>query len=239
MLKSNPCPVAASPSSAGRLSKADRAYRLLRERIRELTLYPGARLDLANIAQSLGVSRGSVARAIARLADETLVEVFPQHGSYVAPIRPSDMRESLFIRSALEIEGARRAASAASPALIARLNVNLALQRAALQERDYKRFYDLDEALHSAIFRSLGLPRSLKALDAARAPLDRPRRLALPDPRRAWATYSEHRLVVDAIASRDPEFAATAMRAHFTQAAAGMELSLARLDTDVSSEQHA
>src|SRR5207342_1467598 len=89
-------------------SKADRVYQDLRRRIRELTLPPGAPLRKEEIALALGVSRAPVSEAIARLADEALVDVFPQHGSFVAPIRAADVRESMFIRTALEIEAIRR-----------------------------------------------------------------------------------------------------------------------------------
>lgn len=42
-------------------------------------------------------------------------------------------------------------------------------------------------------------------LDAARAPLDRSRRLALPEEDRAKATFAEHQRIADAIRSGDPE----------------------------------
>ena len=60
-------------------------------------------------------------------------------------------------------------------------------------------------------------PRAIRLLDAARAPLDRVRRLALPEAGRPEQTLSEHRALVDAIRTRDGEFAAAAMRAHLAQ----------------------
>ena len=70
-------------------SKAERVYEHLRRGIRELTLPPGAPLRKEELALELGVSRAPVSEAIARLAEEGLVEVFPQHGSFVAPKRCS------------------------------------------------------------------------------------------------------------------------------------------------------
>src|SRR5258708_15119573 len=90
------------------ISKTERVYEALRRRIRELTLPPGAPLRKEEIALEMGVSRAPVSEAIARLAEEALVDVFPQYGSFVAPIRPADVRESLFIRTALEVEAVRR-----------------------------------------------------------------------------------------------------------------------------------
>jgi GntR family transcriptional regulator, rspAB operon transcriptional repressor len=211
-------------------SKAERVYRELRRRIRELTLPPGAPLRKEEIAIEMGVSRAPVSEAIARLADEALVDVFPQHGSFVAPIRAEDVRESLFIRTALEVEAIRRVTQMADHALLAQLEENLAAQQTALQQGDLAVFYDLDEALHAAIFSALQAPRALRLLDAARAPLDRPRRLGLPEQGRPEATFAEHRRMVDAIASGDPEFAAAAMRAHLAQVARSVERELAEIE---------
>src|SRR5215510_9873160 len=123
-------------------SKADRVYVELRRRIRELTLPPGAALRKEEIALELGVSRAPVSEAIARLADEALVDVFPQHGSFVAPIRAEDVRESLFIRTALEIEAIRRVTMAADAELMAQLEENLVAEEKALQAGDLGEFYE-------------------------------------------------------------------------------------------------
>jgi DNA-binding GntR family transcriptional regulator len=212
-------------------SKADRVYAHLRRRIRELALPPGAPLRKEEIALALGVSRAPVSEAVARLAEEGLVEVFPQHGSFVAPIRAADVRESLFIRAALETEAMRRLAPLADDGLVAELEANLAGQRAALDEADLSRFYDLDEGLHALLFGAVEAPRAARLLDAARAPLDRVRRLSLPGPGRPEATYAEHRRLVDAVASRDAELAAAAMRVHLAQVARAIEPELARHET--------
>ena len=211
-------------------SKAERVYNDLRRRIRELVLPPGAPLRKEEIALALGVSRAPVSEAIARLADEALVDVFPQHGSFVAPIRAQDVRESLFIRTALEVEAIRRVTQVVTPDLTQRLEANLAAQEEALKANDLATFYDLDEALHATIFSAIESPRAQRLLDAARAPLDRPRRIALPESGRPEDTLAEHRRLVDAIRSQDPEFAAAAMRAHLSMVARAVERELAEIE---------
>src|SRR5579871_4393846 len=208
-------------------SKAERVYAHLRRGIRELSLPPGAPIRKEEIALALGVSRAPVSEAIARLADEGLVEVFPQHGSFVAPIRAADVRESLFIRTGLETEAMRRLAPVADAALMAALEANLADQRAALDAGDLERFYDLDESLHGLLFGAVESPSALRLLDGARAPLDRVRRLSLPETGRPEATFAEHRRLVDAVASGDPELAAAAMRVHLAMVGRAIEPQLA------------
>ncbi|TAJ72688.1 MAG: GntR family transcriptional regulator [Phenylobacterium sp.] len=196
------------------LLKTDRVYLILRQRIRDLELPPGAPLRKEEIAAEFAVSRAPVSEAIARLAEEGLVDVFPQHGSFVAEIRSADVREGLFIRTGLEVEACRRAAALRSPELCHALTANLEAQEAALAAGDLHRFYELDEALHELIFGAIGHTRAMRFLDSARAPLDRMRRLVLPQGERPQATLREHRWVVDAILTGDPELAAAAMRAH-------------------------
>jgi len=67
-------------------------------------------------------------------------------------------------------------------------------------------------------------------LEAARAPLDRVRRLALPDQGRPEQTLAEHRALVEAIRSGDGEYAAAAMRAHLTMVGRAIELKLPEIE---------
>lgn len=195
-------------------SKTDEVYSALRERIRDLVLYPGALIQKDEVALEFGVSRAPVNEALTRLAEEGLVEIAPQRGSFVMPIRVADVRESLFTRLALETEAVRRAAEMADEVLIDALEANLADQRMSLELGDLTRFYHLDEALHVLIFSVLGFERTRRFLDTARPLLDRVRPIVLPDATRAAKTLAEHGRIVEAIRLGDGEFAAAAMRSH-------------------------
>lgn len=213
--------------------KAERVYLALRRRIRELDLPPGALLKKEEIAAAFGVSRAPVNDAIARLTAEGLVDVFPQHGSFVAEIRAEAVREGMFIRLALETEVMRHVAHARTGALLIELDANIAAQRDALVADDLTRFYELDEALHDGIFSFAERPQARKFLDSARAQLDRVRRVALPTEGRPEQTLSEHARLVEAIRLGDGEFAAAAMRAHLQAVTQSMEQHLARSRTRI------
>jgi DNA-binding GntR family transcriptional regulator len=211
-------------------SKSERVYRDLRRRIRDLDLQPGSQLRKNEIADEYGVSRAPVSEAIARLADEGLVEVFPQSGSFVAPIRPEDIRESLLIRTGLEVEAARRACQAADKELLAKLDENLQAQSAAVRGRDMERLDALDEAFHAMILLAVRSPGAQRLLDRTRAILDRPRFHALPEEGRPDATFAEHRRIVDAIRTRDTELAGAAMRVHLMMVAQAIERDIAQIE---------
>jgi GntR family transcriptional regulator, rspAB operon transcriptional repressor len=210
--------------------KADRVYQSLRDRIRTLKIAPGAPLKKEEIAAEFGVSRAPVNDAIARLAEEGLVDVFPQHGSFVARLSAEDVREALFIRAALEVEVMRQATVLRDAVLIAELRENVQDQEKALEQGDLVKLYQLDEALHDAIFNAVSVARANKILEAARAPLDRMRQMVLPSKGRPEVTVREHKMIVEAIASGDPEFAGRAMRLHLNGLRAVVEEQLKSLE---------
>jgi DNA-binding GntR family transcriptional regulator len=223
-----------TPSSAdasSEHSKSERVYNYLRRHIRELDIPPGAPLRKNEIALECGVSRAPVSEAIARLAAEGLVDVFPQSGSFVSPIRPEDIRECMFIRMALEVEAVKRVTEKADSLLLERLEANISAQADALdkQQLDIAYYDDLDEALHAEIIAAIDSPRAQHLLETARVLLDRPRFLALPEHHRPEETFKEHKRIVDAIATGDPEFAAAAMRVHLTMVTKAIEAKLSTI----------
>jgi len=220
--------------ASGELSKSQRVYNYLRRRIRELKISPGSPLNKNEIALECGVSRAPVSEAIARLAREGLIDIFPQSGSFVSPIRPQDIRESMFIRIALEVEAVKRVAVLADKNLLTRLEENIQAQARALSEAslDLAKYDDLDEALHAEIIAATNSPRAQHMLEEARVLLDRPRFLALPVDHRPEETFSEHRRIVDAISTGDPEFAGAAMRVHLTKVAHAIEVKLAQIEEE-------
>jgi DNA-binding GntR family transcriptional regulator len=215
-------------------SKSQRVYTYLRRRIRELEIPPGAPLRKNEIALECGVSRAPVSEAIARLAAEGLVDVFPQNGSFVSPIRPNDIREAMFIRMALEVEAVKQVTREADRDVLQRLEDNIQAQAEALAQKqlDLTYYNDLDEALHAEIIGALDLPRCRHMLDTARVLLARPRFLALPEDHRPEASFNEHRRLVDAINTGDAEFAAAAMRVHLTMVAKAIEAKLHQIEDE-------
>src|SRR5882672_112348 len=217
--------------SSSEHSKAERVYRELRRRIRGLELQPGSRLQKNEIALEFDVSRAPVSEAIAWLAEEGLVDVYPHSGSFVAPIRPEDVREALLIRTGLEVEAVRRVTQMADAELLQRLDKNLDAQAKAVRDNDMATLDDLDEAFHAIIFASIKSPRAQRLLDSSRALLDRPRFHALPEDGRPYATLNEHRRIADAIRTGDVELAGAAMRVHIAMGARAIERDTAETES--------
>lgn len=199
------------------VSKAVAVYDDLRGAIIALTLAPGARIDKAEVCGRLGVSRQPLAEAIARLAEERLVEVEPQKGTFVARIRLADVAEAAFVRRALEVATVEALAPRIDRGTLSRLERLLDYQAAAVKAKDIDEFYTLDVRFHATLFDGLAMRRVAEVVDASRAQLERARRLLLPTPTRNRNTLREHRAILDALIEQNAARAGAAMGAHLDE----------------------
>ena len=76
-------------------------HRIIRERIVCTDLLPGVRLSEAELAKHFNVSRQPVREAFIKLADEGLLEVRPQRGTYVRKISVAAVLDARFVREAV------------------------------------------------------------------------------------------------------------------------------------------
>lgn len=199
------------------ISKGALVYDHLRAAIIGLELKPGARIDKLALCERLQVSRQPLAEAIARLADERLLVVEPQKGTFVARISLADVAEAAFVRRALEVATVAAIAPGMDEAMLKRLDRILSYQAAALRVADPDEFYALDVRFHMMLFDRLAMRRVVDAVESSRAPLERIRRILLPTPGRRQNTLKEHRAIFAALAARDAGKAAAAMGAHLDQ----------------------
>ncbi len=196
------------------LSKAALVYDDLRAAIVGLELKPGARIDKHALCERLGVSRQPLAEAIARLAEERLLDVEPQKGTFVTRVRLSDVDDAAFVRRALEIATMETIAATMDSITLKKLERNLGYQGAALKSADWDGFYALDIRFHTMLFDRLGKPRVAEVVETSRAQLERIRRLMVGAPGRAPRTFREHRSIYAALKARDVERSVAAMAAH-------------------------
>src|SRR5947209_12613317 len=198
----------------GAHSKADAVYGELKEAILTGALEPGRLIDKTMICEKLGVSRFPVSAALSRLAYDRLVDVAPQHGSFVSRISIDDVRERLFIRSALEGEIAAEAARRMNRSDKDALLENLKEAKYAVEADDRATFYAADVAFHQILTARLGMVRSSEILDNLRIHLERVRRLLMSPPGRIREVLREHEAIVAAVERSDAQAAREAIRRH-------------------------
>lgn len=107
------------------------AYDEIRELIVSGALEPGARLGQAELADQLGISRGSVREALRRLAGDGLVEFEVNRGFFVVDFGLDVVLRRLEARLLVEPQVARLAAERRSPEDLAAMRAAIAAERAA------------------------------------------------------------------------------------------------------------
>src|SRR5712691_6075956 len=130
---------------------ASKIYSDLRTELVSLQRRPGEVMSEAKIALSYGVSRTPVREAILKLADEGLVEIFPQSGIFVSRIPIAALPEAIIVRKALEETTAGMAANRATSSQILALHSILERQREANAAGDSDTFHRADEQFHATI----------------------------------------------------------------------------------------
>jgi GntR family transcriptional regulator, rspAB operon transcriptional repressor len=207
----------APPRPGARLRAGNAAhliYRELREDIVSMRRKPGEPIVEREIALAHGVSRTPVREALLRLADEHLIEIFPQSGTFVARIPVSALPEAILMRAALEQTTARLAAERADAAQVRYLYELLERQRRVQARGARDLFHEADEAFHAAIAQTAGHPGIWQFIEQVKMQVDRYRHLTLPVPGRMKRVLAEHAAIVGAVEAHDGPGAAAAMAAH-------------------------
>lgn len=81
----------------------DYVYQILKRNIMELRLKPGSPLKKEKISRQLQVSVTPVREAFAKLAEEDLVDILPQNGTFVSHINIDKIIQAQFMRESLEL----------------------------------------------------------------------------------------------------------------------------------------
>ena len=200
---------------AGTLS--NRVYQSLKQAILSLEYRPGEILRKQQVCEVLQVSRSPVSEAVARLAGEGLVTILPQTGTYVSRFSMAEIRESAFLREALEVAAIEFLTPVISEDQIVRLRRNLRIQRALVEDGDSDGFYETDAEMHALIMSFTGFRRLAHMVETVWLQVARARRVVLPVPGRMEDTLAEHQAILRALETHDTAAAVAATRHHLRQ----------------------
>jgi DNA-binding GntR family transcriptional regulator len=196
-------------------------HRDLRRRIITGVLKPKSSISENEIAQHYGVSRTPAREVLGRLEEEGLVEIYPQYGSFIAPIMAEDVLDSQFVRESLECTALGKAIEQLDPAGRERLSGIMEHQRQAV-DNDEAAFVMHDEEMHACFFALAGHERAWSVVANAKLQLDRLRHLSMRSAEKRHAVLAEHEAIVTAALARDAAGAVTALRQHLRGAFASL-----------------
>lgn len=199
------------------------ALAAVRQAIAVGDMAPGQRLVESELAEMFGVTRASVRAALIELTVEGLVERIPNRGARVRVVSVAEAVAITECRMVLEGLCAAKAAQRATDEQIERLTDLGARMRRAVEDGEPLKYSSYNQELHRMVREISGQAVAAELLDRLNAQIVRHQfRLALRSGR-PQVSVTEHLAIVTAIASRDPDAAEVAARAHLRSVIRALE----------------
>ena len=205
------------PRSLTPLSVVGLAYDEIRRLIVSRPLAPGTRLGQQELAEALGISRGSVREALLKLAGEGLVEFQTNRGFFVGDLGIANVLRRLEVRRLLEPEIARLAAERRTAEDLAALEKLVEAERAA---RSSEEAHDASREFHMQLANAAKNDELVRILDSLWIPDVGRRLLASRRSQPTWqqSDAGEHDQIVSAVRDGDSARAEQLVRTHIDAA---------------------
>lgn len=199
---------------------SDHAYAFIRGMILSGELPPGAQLSEEALALRCEVSRTPVRDALRRLESDLLIRRSESQRSFVADWSDDDIEDAFELRSMLEAQAARRAATRIAPAQLEALRHHNRLIGAAIagDRADIPAFLEHNRAFHEIILAAAGSSRLASLLTRL---IEQPvvwRTAQNYDRENLRRSHHEHEELVAAFDRRDAGWAASIMAGHIRRA---------------------
>jgi phosphonate utilization transcriptional regulator len=119
-------------------------------------LTPGAKLNEADLASAMGISRGPVREAFRALEQAGLVHTEKNRGVFVRQVSLEEANEIYEVRAALEGQIGRLAAKRVTPQQLERMRGIVKRMHAAGRKRDPDAYFPLNIEFHEALAEAAG-----------------------------------------------------------------------------------
>lgn len=199
---------------APRLTTTEELFRQLKANIISLSLIPGSKISEVEVAKAYEVSRQPVREAFMRLGELNLLEIRPQRATRVRKISHQDLRNTRFVRAAIEVEVVRVACRVANQESLGAIHENLEKQELAVKAGDSDALHRLDYQFHNLISIAADCLPAFKIIAENKAHTDRVCMLELADAKGMREVLEGHTDIFDAIRTRDEDLAAAKTRSH-------------------------
>lgn len=199
-------------------STTDAVTDALREAILDGIIPSSTWLREDQMAQALAVSRTPIRESLRRLADEHLVSRTANRGSMVQPMTIDDVSALYLIREALEGLAVFTVTARPPIGMLDRLVEIQAAHREAIAGGDTAEGNRMSLEFHRLIRHSTANAYLVRFLDQVENMIRRSGVSTYADPDRAVKNLDEHQIIIDAIASGDPDAAQDAVAEHMHHA---------------------
>jgi len=199
------------------------AYAVLKRAITAMDIYGHPheiRLDERRLSEGLGVSRTPIREAMTLLEQEGFVRTRPRRGIFVVRKTKREIVEMITVMAALESMAARLTAERAADREIAGLRRLMTEFRAGDRLAEYS---DANISFHQAIIKMSGSALLAEMTENLFIHMRAIRKITIHQDNRAARSVVDHMRIIEALESRDPEFAERLARDHALGLAAHVE----------------
>jgi DNA-binding GntR family transcriptional regulator len=212
----------------------EKAVDTLRDLIVRGELKAGERIAENAVCEAFGISRTPLREALKLLAAEGLVELRPNRGATITPLRMPEMTSLFEVMSGIERFAAELAATRLSKAEIKRLHTLQARMESCFEAGDRDDYFRINQDIHRLIVAGAKneVLTSTHAWLLARA--ERARYLALHT-RTRWAeSVAEHRAILTALEEGNVALAGRLLGDHVAHTSETVITTLVHLEADTA-----
>lgn len=186
------------------VSLADQVYDALETDILSGKFARGDILTENKLCEIMGVSRTPIREALRRLEQENLIKESGK-GSVVIGISEKDLEDIFTIRFQIEGIAAEKAAKNCTDAELEQLRNALELQEFYLTKHNAEEIKLMDNRFHEILYQISGSVTFYNILLSLHKKVQKYRKASIQSTSRANESVEEHKLIFNAIASRDCE----------------------------------
>lgn len=183
-------------------------------RIKTGELEAGMKLNEMDLADHLKISRSPVREAFRALEEAGLVLLEKNRGVYIREISDSEAAELYEVRAGLDEMAGRQLASKITDTQLQELHAMLDQLEASSIHGELNNYFTLNIAFHDRLVELTGNATMLGLYRQVINRMHLLRRRGFSIAGSSQASHTEHRRILDALARRDPEAVAIAMRQH-------------------------
>ena len=186
----------------------------IRKMIQKGTLVRGQKVNEKDLCESMGVSRTPVREALRQLTSEGLIQLVPHKGAFVSQPCIEEISDLFEVMSVLEGTCARLAANHMKEKDLQKIEALHEELEAHYQNRDHEAYLKTNHVFHVFIQELTGNRVLNDVINGLRQKILLYRQRQLYQPERFDQSIKEHRSLLGAFRTRDPESAESSMKHH-------------------------
>ena len=211
---------------------SSQVYRALHDMIGNYRFSPGSRLNVEELTKEFGVSRTPIWEAVRRLEQEGLVQNITNRGVFMVDMTLSKALQLYQVREVLEGLAGKLAATRIDDRMLKKMEHCLGTLQKVVEQGDPVGYSRLDFNFHALIYETCGNPFLQEILETIKNKMRPLVPLSKPSLARG---YEEHKIIFEALKSRDPVKVEIAIQEHNR----GMQAQIRQvMEKDASKEEN-